>query len=117
VAPFPIPSSTSQIRATPLLSVMEVVAPSPALPPPSSSPPLGSYWPTALPALPFCAVVVVVSHSHSPMLSMVVAAPAPPPAGIATSFDLPPHNQFDVVVRNMCGSRTGGWSLPCVMSD
>jgi hypothetical protein len=21
------------------------------------------------------------------------------------------------VVRTMCGSRTGGWSLPCVMSD
>jgi hypothetical protein len=20
-------------------------------------------------------------------------------------------------VRTMCGSRTGGWSLPCVMSD
>jgi hypothetical protein len=24
---------------------------------------------------------------------------------------VPPH------VRTMCGSRTGGWSLPCVMSD
>jgi hypothetical protein len=26
---------------------------------------------------------------------------------------------FDVVdiLRTMCGSRTGGWSLPCVMSD
>jgi hypothetical protein len=25
----------------------------------------------------------------------------------------------DIVVglRTMCGSRTGGWSLPCVMSD
>jgi hypothetical protein len=22
-----------------------------------------------------------------------------------------------VFVRTMCGSRTGGWSLPCVMSD
>jgi hypothetical protein len=21
------------------------------------------------------------------------------------------------LVRTMCGSRTGGWSLPCVMSD
>jgi hypothetical protein len=21
------------------------------------------------------------------------------------------------IVRTMCGSRTGGWSLPCVMSD
>jgi hypothetical protein len=21
------------------------------------------------------------------------------------------------VVRTMCGSRTGGWSLPCVMTD
>jgi hypothetical protein len=21
------------------------------------------------------------------------------------------------VLRTMCGSRTGGWSLPCVMSD
>jgi hypothetical protein len=21
------------------------------------------------------------------------------------------------MVRTMCGSRTGGWSLPCVMSD
>jgi hypothetical protein len=24
---------------------------------------------------------------------------------------------FDETLRNMCGSRTGGWSLPCVMSD
>jgi hypothetical protein len=23
----------------------------------------------------------------------------------------------DEQVRTMCGSRTGGWSLPCVMSD
>jgi hypothetical protein len=23
----------------------------------------------------------------------------------------------DIKVRTMCGSRTGGWSLPCVMSD
>jgi hypothetical protein len=23
----------------------------------------------------------------------------------------------DQAVRTMCGSRTGGWSLPCVMSD
>jgi hypothetical protein len=22
-----------------------------------------------------------------------------------------------VLLRTMCGSRTGGWSLPCVMSD
>jgi hypothetical protein len=22
-----------------------------------------------------------------------------------------------MIVRTMCGSRTGGWSLPCVMSD
>jgi hypothetical protein len=22
-----------------------------------------------------------------------------------------------VIVRTMCGSMTGGWSLPCVMSD
>jgi hypothetical protein len=22
-----------------------------------------------------------------------------------------------IKVRTMCGSRTGGWSLPCVMSD
>jgi hypothetical protein len=21
------------------------------------------------------------------------------------------------ILRTMCGSRTGGWSLPCVMSD
>jgi hypothetical protein len=21
------------------------------------------------------------------------------------------------IVRTMCGSKTGGWSLPCVMSD
>jgi hypothetical protein len=25
--------------------------------------------------------------------------------------------QEDVKLRTMCGSRTGGWSLPCVMSD
>jgi hypothetical protein len=24
---------------------------------------------------------------------------------------------FQVKMRTMCGSRTGGWSLPCVMSD
>jgi hypothetical protein len=24
---------------------------------------------------------------------------------------------FDEKLRTMCGSRTGGWSLPCVMSD
>jgi hypothetical protein len=27
------------------------------------------------------------------------------------------ENLDDVRVRTMCGSRTGGWSLPCVMSD
>jgi hypothetical protein len=27
----------------------------------------------------------------------------------------PNDNAF--LLRNMCGSRTGGWSLPCVMSD
>jgi hypothetical protein len=27
------------------------------------------------------------------------------------------ENRVDEVVRTMCGSRTGGWSLPCVMSD
>jgi hypothetical protein len=26
------------------------------------------------------------------------------------------HGGFGYV-RTMCGSRTGGWSLPCVMSD
>jgi hypothetical protein len=34
---------------------------------------------------------------------------------------LPPSGGVDclspLVVRTMCGSRTGGWSLPCVMSD
>jgi hypothetical protein len=25
--------------------------------------------------------------------------------------------RFADVLRTMCGSRTGGWSLPCVMSD
>jgi hypothetical protein len=24
---------------------------------------------------------------------------------------------LSTIVRTMCGSRTGGWSLPCVMSD
>jgi hypothetical protein len=24
---------------------------------------------------------------------------------------------LETLVRTMCGSRTGGWSLPCVMSD
>jgi hypothetical protein len=24
---------------------------------------------------------------------------------------------LNYLVRTMCGSRTGGWSLPCVMSD
>jgi glutaredoxin 2 len=24
---------------------------------------------------------------------------------------------LDALMRTMCGSRTGGWSLPCVMSD
>jgi hypothetical protein len=26
-------------------------------------------------------------------------------------------SKFRAIVRTMCGSRTGGWSLPCVMSD
>jgi hypothetical protein len=26
-------------------------------------------------------------------------------------------NSFVARLRTMCGSRTGGWSLPCVMSD
>jgi hypothetical protein len=26
-------------------------------------------------------------------------------------------DEVECVVRTMCGSRTGGWSLPCVMSD
>jgi hypothetical protein len=26
-------------------------------------------------------------------------------------------HSLDLTVRTMCGSRTGGWSLPCVMSD
>jgi hypothetical protein len=25
--------------------------------------------------------------------------------------------KFSVFMRTICGSRTGGWSLPCVMSD
>jgi hypothetical protein len=24
---------------------------------------------------------------------------------------------LEAILRTMCGSRTGGWSLPCVMSD
>jgi hypothetical protein len=28
-----------------------------------------------------------------------------------------PYKVLKKVVRTMCGSRTGGWSLPCVMSD
>jgi hypothetical protein len=31
------------------------------------------------------------------------------------SNTLPPEAKLPV--RTMCGSRTGGWSLPCVMSD
>jgi hypothetical protein len=37
--------------------------------------------------------------------------------------DVLPETSMDVVVRSpeilrtMCGSRAGGWSLPCVMSD
>jgi hypothetical protein len=28
------------------------------------------------------------------------------------------HDLRDITtLRTMCGSRTGGWSLPCVMSD
>jgi hypothetical protein len=27
------------------------------------------------------------------------------------------HNDIQEILRTMCGSRTGGWSLPCVMSD
>jgi hypothetical protein len=27
------------------------------------------------------------------------------------------HTLMVTDVRTMCGSRTGGWSLPCVMSD
>jgi hypothetical protein len=28
-----------------------------------------------------------------------------------------PNVGTEKFVRTMCGSRTGGWSLPCVMSD
>jgi hypothetical protein len=28
-----------------------------------------------------------------------------------------PHGKSKKRLRTMCGSRTGGWSLPCVMSD
>jgi hypothetical protein len=27
------------------------------------------------------------------------------------------EKQVGLTLRTMCGSRTGGWSLPCVMSD
>jgi hypothetical protein len=27
------------------------------------------------------------------------------------------YREKEAHVRTMCGSRTGGWSLPCVMSD
>jgi hypothetical protein len=30
---------------------------------------------------------------------------------------IPNGGGFSLDVRTMCGSRTGGWSLPCVMSD
>jgi hypothetical protein len=30
---------------------------------------------------------------------------------------LPRTISWKAKVRTMCGSRTGGWSLPCVMSD
>jgi hypothetical protein len=33
--------------------------------------------------------------------------------GVGKVFDIKAHHD----VRTMCGSRTGGWSLPCVMSD
>jgi hypothetical protein len=29
----------------------------------------------------------------------------------------PPPQATTTALRTMCGSRTGGWSLPCVMSD
>jgi hypothetical protein len=33
-------------------------------------------------------------------------------------FNLPVGDFFhNLLLRTMCGSRTGGWSLPCVMSD
>jgi hypothetical protein len=38
--------------------------------------------------------------------------------GFATSFARPGSSVVVVFsVRTMCGARTGGWSLPCVMSD
>jgi hypothetical protein len=32
-------------------------------------------------------------------------------------LDLVIETLGDYIVRTMCGSRTGGWSLPCVMRD
>jgi hypothetical protein len=39
------------------------------------------------------------------------------PVALAQSRLLPDLLLQEYAVRTICGSRTGGWSLPCVMSD
>jgi hypothetical protein len=58
----------------------------------------------ALPRLsPLVAVVVPIALGDLALLVLRLARGTPPLRG-----------RF---VRTMCGSSTGGWSLPCVMSD
>jgi hypothetical protein len=42
------------------------------------------------------------------------------PASLLQPLEIPTWKWDDIsmdFMRTMCGSRTGGWSLPCVMSD
>jgi hypothetical protein len=45
------------------------------------------------------------------------AATAAPPPTTSAPFHQLMYEVLDLLLRTMCGSRTGGWSLPCVMSD
>jgi hypothetical protein len=48
---------------------------------------------------------------------LVVSADVPPQAGETVEQHQQRENTNAARVRTMCSSRTGGWSLPSVMSD
>jgi hypothetical protein len=84
----------------------------------------GAYWvthaPTPTPSAPTWAPTLsgILKHSTSSGVQGAYSMPStdgPDLSDVVTgtiSVD-----SFDAYVRTMCGSRTGGWSLPCVMSD
>jgi hypothetical protein len=48
---------------------------------------------------------------------IIKMAAANPFEGMVTENPYRHIRHFTTLLRTMCGSRTGGWSLPCVMSD